>query len=171
MHLKLLQYTHFFKLFFLPVLSDSCSLSLPFSLSTFEYSCLCLLNDLLSCGEVSQDWPSSMHDHMSTPFNFSLSGRQRTAVQAYSLILTKHFYGLQNHSKYIFMFLVNLGWTGGEVVAGSGGSWGLQCHCVQWRNYIDFRHCNTFYWSLEVICDPFALRVVVLNALSLMQSQ
>lgn len=30
------------------------------------------LNDLLSSSEVSQDWPSSMHDHMSSPFNISI---------------------------------------------------------------------------------------------------
>ncbi len=84
------------------------------------------LNDLLSSGEVSQDWPSSMHDHMSTPFNVSQSSDWRTAVQAFCFIFTKPFYCLQNHCKYIFMLVVNLGWA---------GDWSLQSYCVQWRDY------------------------------------
>lgn len=57
----------------------------------FEYVYLCWINDLLSSGEGFQDWPSSMHDHMSTPFNVSLAGDWRTAVQAFCFTFTKHF--------------------------------------------------------------------------------
>lgn len=39
----------------------------------------------------------------------SLSCNWRTAVQAFFFNFTKHFYCLQNHCKYIFMFIINLG--------------------------------------------------------------
>lgn len=128
----------------------------------FEYEFLRPLNDLFPSGEVSQHWPSAMHDHMSTSFNISLHSNWRTAVQALCFIFTKRFYCLQNHCKYIFVFTVSLGWA---------GDWSLQRYRVQWRAYIGFCCCNTFRWSLEVICDPFALCTIVLNALSLMRSQ
>lgn len=132
-------------------------------MNMFEYVCLCRLNDLLSSGEVSQDWPSSMHDHMSTPFLISLSSDQRSAVQAFCFIFTKHFYCLQNHIKYIFMFVVNLGRAGGIEVSNATVSNTERLHRL-------YRRYTTYHWSLEVICDPFALRSAVLSAVSMMRS-
>lgn len=128
-HLELPRHTHFFKLFLTSPLSDYHYPSLPFSMNMFEYVFLQWLNDLLSIAKVSQDWPPSMHDHMSTPFSVSLSSILGTAVQAFCFTFTKHFYCLQNHCKYIFMFVINLGWTG-------YGS--LQGLCVYWRGYTGF---------------------------------
>lgn len=84
-------YSKVFKVFYLPALSDSQYITSPFSISMFEYDCLHRLNDLLSSGEVYQDWPFSMHYHASTPFNVSLSSWRRTALQAVCFIFTKHF--------------------------------------------------------------------------------
>lgn len=56
-----------------------------------------------------------MHDHMSSPFNISLSSDWRSAVQAFCLIFTEHFYCLQNRCKYIFMFVIDPAERGIEV--------------------------------------------------------
>lgn len=47
-----------------------------------------VLNDLLSDGEASQDWPSAMHDHMSISFNV-----HPTRWLPPSEVLYKHFAG------------------------------------------------------------------------------
>lgn len=78
-------------------------------MNMFEYEFLCLLNDLFPSGVVSQDWPSAMHDHMSTSFSVSPRSGRRSAVQALCSIFTKRFYCLRIRCKYIFMFVVNLG--------------------------------------------------------------
>lgn len=54
-----------------------------------EYDFLHPLNDLFPSGEVCQDWPSAMHDHMSTPLNISAHCYAKSAVQAFWLMLTK----------------------------------------------------------------------------------
>lgn len=55
-----------------------------------EYDFLHPLNDLLPSGEVCQDWPSAMHDHVSTPLNISAHSYSKSAVKAFHLIFTNH---------------------------------------------------------------------------------
>lgn len=55
-----------------------------------EYDFLHPLNDLFPSGEVCQDWPSAMHDHMSTPLNISAHSYAKSAVQAFRLMPAKH---------------------------------------------------------------------------------
>lgn len=55
-----------------------------------EYDFLHPLNDLLPSGEVCQDWPSAMHDHVSTLLNISAHSYSKSAVKAFHLIFTNH---------------------------------------------------------------------------------
>ena len=86
--------------------------------------------------------------------SMSLSpGRRKKMLYKHFTIIYLFFYCQQNHCRYLFMFVINLGWA---------GRWSLQCYRVRWRSHKGlFRCCNTYHWSLEVICDPFALCVVV----------
>lgn len=54
-----------------------------------EYGILHPLNDLFPSGEVCQDWPSAMHDHMSTPLNISVHSYAKSTVQVFRLMPTK----------------------------------------------------------------------------------
>lgn len=90
----------------------------------FEYVCARLFNDLLSGGEVSGDWHSSMHDHMSTPIS-SLFCCQRSAVVAFLLFLRSIFFFTA------YRITADIVSCSSSILA----EWGIgssQCYAVQW---------------------------------------
>lgn len=119
------------------------------------------LNDLLFSDEVYQDWLFSMLDHMPTPFNVSLTSWGRPAVHALCFIFAKHLLPTKLLKTIFYRLSSILIKEGSDVSSATASS--DETTYLHW--------CKTFHWSLEVICDLFALHIIVLSASSLTRSQ
>lgn len=94
-----------------------------------------------------------------TPYLLHLTSlypvEEKTTVRALCFVFTKHFIAYKSSANALSCLSSIL--TPQEVSTAT-----VSCDRTTY-----FHCCDTFHWSLEVICDLFALHTVVFSALSL----